>query len=714
MSLFRTANKQFSLSCVSAFYFFCNKKSCHIFTALFAFSCCLTEAIAKEARVPIATAQKAEQQSAMLIPSNALQLDLPFTPHIATSSTVAPITEITSSQIDASNKRGQTLSQLLAFDAGLQTIDAYGNGSRMMIDMRGFGDDAAGNTLVLVDGIPYVNPDISSVNLNFLPLNEIERIEIIPGSAGVLYGDQAVGGVINVVTKRPQPDEVAVQVAAGNLNAHQIGVVLGNVWHEHWGVRVSAVQDAQDNYRHHNYDQNNVFNALLNYHDDTTEINLNYRKNNQHFEMPGALTKQQLEKNPRQAISNIPFFNDDSDWWQLNLKRRLTEQWQAEANAATRYKDGIGALTYGGQAVTIKDAQRADFLQLKVHGADKPDFYPFPISAIVGADFAKSHYTLDAFGKATSYKSDDAVYGQVGVPLAQRLTMLIGARTAHAFYTINLPQYDGQSGQQQSFSPVNHATATDIEFSWRASDALRYFVRRAASFRFPKVDEETYTLTGKPLQPQTGISYEGGVVYDNKSRLKIATTLYQLDLNNQIANVPIATAHYFSYNTNLDPTRHIGASADARFAVTPQWLVDANYDFVDAKFREGMYASKRVPFVAQHNMHTALTYKFDEHWYAKLSGNFTGRRYPVDDVENRSVPLGGFTVYNASFGYSAKHYDVALRVNNLTNKLYYGYVYTTGYTELSSSSSQGGENGVNNVYYPLAGVSALLTISFHL
>ena len=79
----------------------------------------------------------------------------------------------------------------------------YGNDSKVSVDIRGFGEQGALDTLIMVDGRRVNEIDQSGVDWTQIPLDQIERIEIIRGgSGGVLYGDNAVSGVINIITKK--------------------------------------------------------------------------------------------------------------------------------------------------------------------------------------------------------------------------------------------------------------------------------------------------------------------------------------------------------------------------------------------------------------------------------------------------------------------------------------------------------------------------------
>src|SRR5258706_807559 len=123
---------------------------------------------------------------------------------------------ITPSQIEQS--KGRTVSEVLNTVSGISINGANNNlGTNQTVNIRGA---SAGNALILIDGIPVNDPSVITnyYDLNLLPIDQVDRIEILKGGQSTLYGSDAVAGVINIITKKAAQKNVAANalVSAGS------------------------------------------------------------------------------------------------------------------------------------------------------------------------------------------------------------------------------------------------------------------------------------------------------------------------------------------------------------------------------------------------------------------------------------------------------------------------------------------------------------------
>src|SRR5574340_708092 len=124
---------------------------------------------------------------------------------------------------DIKNSTAQNIPDLLRTEVGIQVNDLAGNRRSYTVDLRGFGETASSNTLVLVDGRRVNQPDLSGVDWTEIPIERVSRIEIIKGGRGsVLYGDNATGGVINIITKEGEGGlKAGTALAAGSYGTYR-------------------------------------------------------------------------------------------------------------------------------------------------------------------------------------------------------------------------------------------------------------------------------------------------------------------------------------------------------------------------------------------------------------------------------------------------------------------------------------------------------------
>jgi len=116
-------------------------------------------------------------------------------------------------ELDIEGSPAKTLGEFLANELGVdwRSRGNYG-GAAEEIHIRGMSGNA---TQVFVNGVSINSPSLGSADVGRIPMNNIERIEVIKGSGSVLDGSGAMGGAIHVFTKRPQKGKIDLKATAG-------------------------------------------------------------------------------------------------------------------------------------------------------------------------------------------------------------------------------------------------------------------------------------------------------------------------------------------------------------------------------------------------------------------------------------------------------------------------------------------------------------------
>ncbi len=164
-----------------------------------------------------------------------------------TASEKAPASVTVITADDIRKKNAATVDELLRNEAGIVVSRNKGLASSVLnISMRGLG--TGDRNLVMLDGIPLNDGYTGDVPWTQLGLDNIERIEITRGPGSALYGGNAMGGVVNIVTKKPGKIEGSAKIGAGNEDTGKLSASFGGMLSEHIGLRVGGEYEKTGGY----------------------------------------------------------------------------------------------------------------------------------------------------------------------------------------------------------------------------------------------------------------------------------------------------------------------------------------------------------------------------------------------------------------------------------------------------------------------------------
>jgi len=583
------------------------------------------------------------------------------------------ISIITSADIEKSG--ASQLSEILNSHASIQVNDLYGTGNRSSISMRGFAGNAKSNVQILVDGRRLNNPDLAAADLSAISLKDVKQIEIIQGSAGTLFGDQAVGGVINIITKNPEKASSYFGFETGSYNKRNLRASISKTV-DKFSYRLSIDDLQADNYRVHNkQDYQNIL-GRIDYKVKNAHLFFDYQAVNENLELPGSLTKSQMLADPQQVGSTPSDANESTTTIaRIGLNTSLDNNWNFETEITQR-DSAIKGKSYG-----------SNFTQDRDHLAITPRF----IGALSGKNgdtlitlgidhnIYNYDYKLSAWGYDTVAKEQtSAIYAQVVMPLSEKITSTFGGRHAKVKYNIT------DATAFPSGSDINdEVNVFEAGLSYKLSNDSRLFARIDENFRFAKIDENTYTSPGVVgINTQKGKSIELGSEWKN-STSKFNVTTYLLKIDNEIDYDTAATKPVggccAGANVNLDPTTRTGIILDFSHKFTQQLSINTQYNYINGLLEGGSFNGKTIPFVSTNNLTVNTYYKINTNWSTYLEARYTSERYQAADYANTKDKLPELTLVNLQIKYEINNWLASLRINNLSNEKYASYATFDSY-----------------------------------
>ncbi len=616
---------------------------------------------------------------------------------------ISNVTTMTQQQILSAG--AQTVADVLQGQPGLMVDDLYGDGSHVMLNMRGFGTNAASNSLVLVDGLPLRNPDEAPADLSTIDLQDISRVDIVPASAAVRYGDQAVGGIVNIITKPTTKPSGYVSTRIGSHDLQDYRAGYSNLGQHGLSYRVSGDYKTDNNERDADSLTYGHLLGRVDEHYAGGHVYGQYQFTKDKQELPGALTQAQLDQDRDQAQPGSDAFSHTytSDY-RVGWEQAMTESWHWNTQLDHSKMHASGE--FGGQTLFSKESYTTPWRQSRETTQLSPVLKGVtPVKnglmlTTVGVDGSYDKYQFETSLLSKDRRRQGGVFGQLDYPVTRRLHAHVGARMAG-----NQDELTGVGTQH------NQAAVTEEGISYAFSKSMRGFLRRAGSYRFAKADEEI-NIDNKgnpevnPLNPQTGVSYETGLNY-KKPAFNASVTLFHLDLHDEIAYAPTAQDSNLYNNTNLDPTKRTGFILQNALQLTSFWDIQGQYTYVHARFASGQFEGNSIPFVAENSYALRSHIRFLNHWQAYLEDVYTGSRYPSGDDANVASKEPSYSVLNSNVSYTLKKWVVSLRVNNILDKAYNSEATFTpiGPTQLTKGLT---------TFYPAEGRNMMLTVRYQL
>ncbi|MBK6744040.1 MAG: TonB-dependent receptor [Hydrogenophilales bacterium] len=595
----------------------------------------------------------------------------------------AQVRVISRREIEASG--ALTLPDILEQSAGLSVRSLSGGSpASIELDARGYGETGNSHVLVLLDGRRLNAPDSHAVDFwAAVPLSRIERIEVQHGSGNVLYGDNAVGAVVNIVTGGHAGDtRLTLQTGSfGTLQAHGgIGIDSGAL-----NARLDLAASRAKGYRQHNENRSASLGGRIASAPGKVEAFVDFGLGDLKADLPGYLTLAQAEANPKASVAGNGQGRSERDTWHIRpgivLKPAANMTIKAELGYESSRLDSTLSYDMGGGFLATSQVEN-DYATWSLTPRINLVHSLFGVGAdsVVGIDLYRTDFSSsrDYFGTTRLDLNQDshAVYAQTSLRLKPATTLTVGARR----------QWVDQAATRTASPDLDNdqaRNAWDIGLSHQYPGGPRVFARHGQVFRFARSDElTTFTGLGVPLRPEHGTSSEIGADWTSR-RGRLQATLYRQSLKDEIAYNANPDGDWNTYdgrNENLQHTRHTGLTLDGRYLLDDDLTLTGGYALSDAEFAAGPDRGKTLPLVPRHKARLALAWQATPAWRVDGAVNWASSQYYGSDTDNSSPRLAGHTTFDLAATWENGPWQVRLAGRNLTDEHY----ATTGFEYLAS------------------------------
>jgi len=565
--------------------------------------------------------------------------------------TLADVRVITQQQMES--VAGRSLAEVLQRFADVRMASNGGRGNTQSVYIRG-----SNKVIVLIDGVRYGSATMGTPTLEALPLEAIERIEVVHGPASALYGSDALGGVIQIFTKQGKgerrafaPHASATWGSAGYKAADAGFAGAQNGWN--YSVDVARVIDPGFSVTNSNssdfdpdrdkFNQSSVTAALGYAFNRDWHLGLNFMRSNGYSEFDQHYVY--LPDNSSALVGHS--FNElEAQTQQIKLQGQITAAWKSTWSVGQSRDHQSARHTLRASAASYRDLFETKQTEYKWSNEIKTAYGP------VIAGYERLDQRVNSTEVYTERK-----------------------RTTDAFYLGWNGAVDKHSWQanvrHDDNSQFGSFNTWGVAYGYELVPGLRAHASRARSMKAPTFNDLYYPISGNPLlEPERGLNNELGLTW-NIGAHTVKLLRFDNKVSNLIAWAPVDVSNPFSLwqPANVNRARLKGWSLGYS-GQWQSWTGSASYQHLDAY--DESTGKRMTDRMAEHQVTLNLEQAVGA-WKWGTAAVYVGKRTD----SKGSVALPSYTTWDAHVQYQLNpEWSLQARVANLTDKQYetaYGY-----------------------------------------
>jgi iron complex outermembrane receptor protein len=539
----------------------------------------------------------------------------------------------------------QRLTDGLRSIPGLIVLNGGSMGDQPRLLMRGFyGGGETDYAAVLMDGVPLTSLSAGLANWDIIPIVAVRSIEVMPGSSSALYGDAALGGVINIITTSQIQSPARWLLTTG-----QYGTVDGSgAWSGSQGERQASAFGGirhSDGFRAHERSElTSIGGSADLYRSARGALTLSVLHHGRKYDDPGPLPDSVLQTSPR---ASVPYYRFDQTAEQL---RRISLHGSARINDLSSFSGNLTGENLSGDVIRTLPLS-PDFSDTKSRrtvarrlissaqiSTDLPRT-PWPQRLLIGTDISvgdlSSEYRPLLMGNVTDYAVPSVRAGDVDASgrggreaaaafihwenlVSERLRLVAGGRMdwIRDNYRPELPAgMPSLRSVSRSFSPKLGLNFGYLESARQNGHAYISFSR---SFKAPTLDQLfdqrpipiptppfSVTVSNPDLRPQHGSSVEAGVIHRaaiGASTVEMTAAAYRQQMRDEL-DFDLASFRYI----NVSRSEHKGIELGGRVNAAGGTSVFANLTRQSVLAMNGANAGRQLKAIPRQTFSAGIT-----------------------------------------------------------------------------------------------------------
>ena len=596
------------------------------------------------------------------------------------SSVPANATVIT--ETDIKNSTAYDIPDLLRNQVGVYVNDIAGNRRSYIVDLRGFGETASLNTLVLVDGRRINQADLSGSDWSLIPLDRVKKIEIIRGGRGsVLYGDNAGGGVINIITKEGEAFKTGAEIDGGSYDTFK-GSAFVSGTQSKLSYALSGSYLTSDGYRDNSGTEAKDLGLNLRfYQNDSVKWNLSSGFHKDSTGLPGGIKTSDFAAGKSRTDTLHPNdFSDVEDYYVMGGPELFfLSDSEFKMDVSFRKRNFLSFASFDAGNFTGDTNIKTLIVSPQI--ILKEPVWGLENHLIIGFDYTdvdedinntSVFFGVPSTGLFELKKKNYGYYIHDEFRPWKKFAASGGYRYDRAEFNFTPSTPDNKTMDENLFT-----AGLDFNFYQKSS----VYVSFSRSFRYPVLDElfDFFTNTiNTALIPQDSDDYEFGIRHYFTSSLFVKINIFRIDTKNEIFYNPSSFA-----NENLDgKTRRDGFE----FSIAKRFnkvTLKGNYTYTDATIQNGQFADKAIPNVPRHKASASGLFTLGKGVSLMVDAIYVGERPFISDFSNHFSNQEDYLVVNTKLKYKWKNITAFLNINNITDEEYseYGALSTFPITE---------------------------------